>query len=76
MPKRPVVSGEEAVRAFELLGFRVVRRRSSHVAVRKETTEGARGTTVPMHTEIARGTLGSMLRQAGVDVEEFFRNVR
>jgi predicted RNA binding protein YcfA (HicA-like mRNA interferase family) len=76
MPKRPVVSGEGAVRAFERLGFRVVRRRSSHVAVRIDTPEGARGTTVPMHDEIARGTLGSMLRQAGVDVEEFFRKVR
>jgi predicted RNA binding protein YcfA (HicA-like mRNA interferase family) len=75
MPKRPVVSGEAAVRAFERLGFRVVHRKSSHVVVRKDTADGARGTTVPMHNEIARGTLGSMLRQAGVDVEEFFRNV-
>jgi predicted RNA binding protein YcfA (HicA-like mRNA interferase family) len=76
MPKRPVVSGEEAVRAFERLGFRIVRRRGSHVAVRKDTPDGAHGTTVPMHDEIARGTLGGILRQAGVDVEEFFRNVR
>jgi predicted RNA binding protein YcfA (HicA-like mRNA interferase family) len=76
MPKRPVVSGENAVRAFERLGFRVVRQRSSHVVVRKDTPDGARGTTVPMHEEIARGTLGSMLRQAGVDPEEFFKNVR
>ena len=76
MPKRPVVSGAEALRAFERLGFRAVRRESSHVVVRKDFADGARGTTVPMHDEIARGTLGSMLRQAGVDAEEFFGNVR
>ncbi|MFI5201016.1 MAG: type II toxin-antitoxin system HicA family toxin [Candidatus Kapaibacterium sp.] len=46
------------------------------LVVRKDTTDGARGTTVPMHDEIARGTLGSMLRQAGVDPEKFFNNIR
>ncbi len=76
MGKRPVVSGAAAVRAFEQLGFQVTRRRGSHVVVRKDTPQGSAGTTVPMHDEIARGTLASMLRQAGVDPEEFFRHIR
>ena len=75
MPKRPVVSGEAALRAFELLGFRIAHRHGSHVVVRKDTPDGAHGTTVPMHDEIARGTLASMLRQAQVDPEDFFRNI-
>ena len=70
-----MISGADAVRAFERLGFRVVRRKSSHVVVRKDTLQGALGTTVPMHDEIARGTLGGMLRQAGVDAEEFLRQL-
>ena len=73
MPKRPVVSGAAAVKAFERLGFRASRQRGSHVVVRKDTPDGARGTTVPLHAEIARGTLAGMLRQAGVDPDEFFK---
>jgi len=67
MPKLPGVSGKEARRAFERLGFVFKRQRGSHVILRR----GNRGCVVPMHREINRGTLKGILEQAGVSVEEF-----
>ncbi len=67
MPKLPRVSGGEAVRALERLGFSVVRQRGSHIIMRR----GASGCVVPNHREIKVGTLAGVLRQAGVSPEEF-----
>ncbi|MFN2476963.1 MAG: type II toxin-antitoxin system HicA family toxin [Chthoniobacterales bacterium] len=67
MPRLPRVSGSEAVRALERLGFAVVRQRGSHIIMRR----GASGCVVPNHREIKTGTLAGILRQAGVTPEEF-----
>ncbi len=67
MPKLPVVSGKEAIRALERLGFIVTRQRGSHVVLRK----GSQGCVVPSHKEIKTGTLVGILKQAGVSNEEF-----
>lgn len=75
MPKLRRVSGEEAIRALERLGFRQVRQRGSHVILRKETAEGAIGCDVPFHRELAIGTLRGILQQAKVLVEEFVEKI-
>ena len=67
MPKLPRISGAEAVRALEKLGFQQVRQRGSHVMMRR----GAYGCPVPLHSELKVGTLAGMLRQANVTPEEF-----
>ncbi len=67
----PRVSGREVVKRFERFGFVQVRQRGSHVVLRKETTEGVVGCVVPLHNELAVGTLRGVLRQAGVTAEEF-----
>ncbi len=72
MPRKPVVSGAQVVRALERLGFRQVRQRGSHVVMR----QGDRGCTVPLHKEVRAGTLGTILRQAEVAPEDFFKAVR
>jgi predicted RNA binding protein YcfA (HicA-like mRNA interferase family) len=75
MPKLYRVSGWEAIRALERLGFGQVRQRGSHVVLKKQTPEGAVGCVVPLHRELAIGTLRSILRQAGVTREEFIENL-
>lgn len=75
MPKLRRVSGQEAIRALERLGFRQVRQRGSHVVLKKQTPEGEVGCVVPLHRELAIGTLRGILRQAGVSVEEFIENL-
>jgi predicted RNA binding protein YcfA (HicA-like mRNA interferase family) len=67
MPKLPVLSGAEVVRALERLGFAQVRQRGSHVVMRKEQA----GTVVPLHREVKQGTLNGILRQAQVSPEQF-----
>lgn len=67
MPKLPRISGAEAVRRLEHLGFSVVRQRGSHIVMRRGTS----GCVVPNHHELKVGTLAGALRQAGVSVEEF-----
>ena len=71
MPKPPIVSGAQAVKAMQRLGFQVDRQRGSHVVMKRTTPEGARGCVIPMHREVALGTLRAALKQAGVSVEEF-----
>jgi predicted RNA binding protein YcfA (HicA-like mRNA interferase family) len=71
MPNLPVVSGEQAIRAFERIGFRRVRQRGSHVVLRKDTPDGAVGCVIPLHRELAPGTLRGILKQSKVTVEEF-----
>jgi predicted RNA binding protein YcfA (HicA-like mRNA interferase family) len=71
VPKLARMSGEQAIRAFERLGFVRVRQRGSHVILRKETPEGPIGCVLPLHRVVAVGTLRSALRQARVPVDEF-----
>jgi len=67
MPELPLVSGQEALKALERLGFTFLRQRGSHAIMRR----GSRGCVVPMHSEIKRGTLRGVLKQAGVTDDEF-----
>ncbi len=56
---------------MEAAGFVEIARKGSHVKFVKETEEGKRVVIVPCHSEIALGTLRSILRQAGLSPEEF-----
>lgn len=69
MPKLPHISGAQAVRIFERLGFVVLRQNCSHIILRK----GSSGCVIPNHKEIKVGTLAGILRQAGVSADEFLR---
>lgn len=69
MGRLPICSGKEVVRAFERLGWTFVRRVSSHLIL---TKPGSLMTlSVPDHSEVARGTLRSLIAKAGVSVDEF-----
>ena len=69
MARLPVVSGREAVRAFERVGWRVSRREGSHIILTKPGIPVV--LSVPDHREVQRGTLRSLIRGAGLSVEEF-----
>lgn len=72
MPKLPLVSGAEVIRTLERLGFIVLRQKGSHIILRR----GLTGCVVPNHREIKTGTLGGILKQAGVSAEEFIHTLR
>lgn len=71
MTRFPVVSGRETIRALERAGFRVVDQEGSHVKLKRFAPEKTYIAVVPLHRELARRTLMSILKQAGLTVEEF-----
>ena len=71
MSDLPSVSGDEAIAAFETFGFEVDRIKGSHHIMRKP---GHRfHLSVPVHgnKDLKSGTLRSLIRDAGLTVEEF-----
>jgi predicted RNA binding protein YcfA (HicA-like mRNA interferase family) len=75
MPKLQKVSGEVAIRTLEKLGFKRIRQRGSHVILKKQISEGEIGCVVPLHKELAMGTLRGILKQARLSVDEFMENL-
>jgi predicted RNA binding protein YcfA (HicA-like mRNA interferase family) len=62
----PCVSGREVVKALGKLGFEVISTKGDHCKVRK----GSATAIVPLHKELAVGTLASVLRQAQVTLDD------
>jgi predicted RNA binding protein YcfA (HicA-like mRNA interferase family) len=71
MPKLPSVSGERVIRALKRAGFVESRQKGSHVSLERRVSDQVFKTVVPMHSELAKGTLSDILKQCGLKVEEF-----
>jgi predicted RNA binding protein YcfA (HicA-like mRNA interferase family) len=72
MAEFPHLSGNDIVKIFQKMGFVVARQKGSHLVLRK----GNRGCVVPMHKEVAVGTLKNAIKQAGINPEEFINAYR
>ena len=68
MPRIPGVNHKRAVRALERAGFKVVRQ-GKHVVM----SDGRRILTIPRANPVNAYTLGGIVRDAGLTVEEFKR---
>jgi predicted RNA binding protein YcfA (HicA-like mRNA interferase family) len=68
MSRLPVCSGQDAVRAFQKLGYQLDHQTGSHLILRHPQM---RRLTVPNHRELAKGTLRALIREAGLTKEEF-----
>lgn len=66
MQRLPVVSGGDLIRLLKKLGYQVLRQRGSHVRLVKTTRMGNHKITVPMHREIAKGTLNDILSRVSL----------
>jgi predicted RNA binding protein YcfA (HicA-like mRNA interferase family) len=69
-PKLPVVSGDQLIRALAKFGYIAVRQKGSHVRLRHSSDPQRVPITVPLHNEIAFGTLRRILRDAAITVEQ------
>jgi predicted RNA binding protein YcfA (HicA-like mRNA interferase family) len=49
------------VKLLTKLGYQVIRQKGSHVRLRKVVESGEHNMTVPLHEEIAKGTLNDIL---------------
>lgn len=68
--KYPVLKPQEIIMVLEKMGFEKVSQKGSHVKYKK-LGNPTKITIIPQHNEIAKGTLKSILKQAGVSLEEF-----
>ena len=68
----PSLKAREVIRALERAGFIIVRSSGSHHRL-VHKTDPTRQTTVPVHKgkDLSRGTLRSIIDQAGFTVDEF-----
>ncbi len=69
MTRLPSISGRACVKALERIGFYVRRHEGSHMVLRRDDPFAQ--LVVPDHKELDRGTLRSIIRQAGIGVDEF-----
>jgi predicted RNA binding protein YcfA (HicA-like mRNA interferase family) len=69
MPKLPTLSGQDVARILESFGWSVARQRGSHIIMTKEGHMAS--LSIPNHQMVAKGTLRSLLRYAGLTVEQF-----
>ena len=70
MPKLPIISGIDLVKAFAKLGYEKDHQTGSHIILRNRNPPHRR-LTIPNHNEIAKGTLRAIIRQSGLTREEF-----
>ena len=70
MPPRPLPY-REIKRKLELAGFTETGQQGSHVKFIKKSLDSVRTAIVPRHREVAVGTIRSILRQAGLNWDEF-----
>jgi predicted RNA binding protein YcfA (HicA-like mRNA interferase family) len=69
MGKLANISGKQAVKAFQKAGWQSAGQVGSHLVM---TKPGMRvNLSVPQHRELSVGTLRSLIRHAGLTVEEF-----
>lgn len=67
MPKLPGVNHLDAVRALERAGFRIARQ-GKHIVM---TKDDGRIVTIPRHNPVNAFTMGGIVRDAGLTIEEF-----
>jgi predicted RNA binding protein YcfA (HicA-like mRNA interferase family) len=66
LPKLSGVNHQEAVRALQKAGFQIIRQ-GKHIVM----SDGIRQVTIPRHNPIKAFTMGGIIRDAGMTVDEF-----
>jgi len=74
MPKLPVLSAKDAIKILRKFGFQVYRQTGSHIHLWNK--ERKLLVTVPNHSELAKGTLISIMKQAKIKREDFLSKLK
>ena len=69
------LSGQETIKILKKFGFIQIRQKGSHVILKKIIEDEEIGCVVPLHKELAIGTLKGIIRQAKISPEEFIKNL-
>jgi predicted RNA binding protein YcfA (HicA-like mRNA interferase family) len=66
----PVLRPDQIIKGLENNGFIFIRQKGSH----RKYAKGSNTVIIPMHYEIASGTLRSILMQAGLSIDQLIGN--
>lgn len=69
MPKLPQVSGDDAVKVFQKLGWELSRQRGSHMVMTKSGS--IYSLSIPKKRVLAPGLLRDLIRKADISVHDF-----
>ena len=73
MHRLPTISGKKAILVLKKAGFIQVRQKGSHVSLQKITPDKTYKVIVPVHEELAKGTLLDILRQSGLTKDDLIK---
>jgi len=69
MPQAPLLKPRDVIKIFKKFGWDVARSRGSHIILTKEGNIAT--LSIPNHSEVARGTLRSLIDKSDLTIEEF-----
>lgn len=70
--KYPVLTPSEVIRTLEKFGFSFVSQKGSHM----KYSNGQYTTIIPNHSEVAKGTLKSILNLAHIELDDFLAKLQ
>ena len=73
MTKLPLLSSHKIVKALSKVGFEQVSQKGSHIKLKRKDGDKIRIVIVPNYKEIPNGTLRSIIRQSGLDKDDFLK---
>ena len=71
--KYPVLPPSKIIKVMTKFGFRKISQKGSHVKYFNDQTK--KTFIIPMHYEVAKGTLKGILEQADIDLDSFLKNL-
>jgi predicted RNA binding protein YcfA (HicA-like mRNA interferase family) len=73
VPQVPLLKPKDVIKIFKKFGWVVARGSGSHIILTKEGNIST--LSVPNHSEVARGTLRSLIDKSGLTIEEFIEEL-
>jgi predicted RNA binding protein YcfA (HicA-like mRNA interferase family) len=73
VPQVPLLKPKDVIKIFKKFGWVETRSSGSHIILTKEGNIST--LSVPNHSEVARGTLRSLIDKSGLTIEEFIEEL-
>lgn len=74
--KLPIISGKDAIKAFEKIGYKVVRQKGSHIRLRDDNNQSHKPITIPNHKVLKPGLLRMLIKDSGQTIESFLSLIK
>jgi predicted RNA binding protein YcfA (HicA-like mRNA interferase family) len=74
--KLPIISGKAAIKAFEKIGYKVVRQKGSHIRLRDDNNRFHNPITIPNHKVLKPGLLRMLIKDSGLTIESFLSLIK